>query len=121
MCSLFSKDGNAQTTKLKASLFEGILVGGYTDGGAYINCTGPAVKYVVKKIPIMAGLLPSLKIKKDQAQDGATHNSIITPTLGFGLTACYKHLVVQLPAFYSAKTSTSDGLWKLGAGIGYKF
>lgn len=116
-----SRNAKAQTTKLQASLFEGILVAGYTDEGAYINCTGPAVKYVVKKTSIMAGLLPSLKIKKDRVQGGATRNSPLTPTLGFGLTGCYKHLVIQLPAFYSAKTSTADGNWKLGIGVGYKF
>ncbi|TJY64622.1 hypothetical protein FAZ19_15450 [Sphingobacterium alkalisoli] len=121
MCLLFPKSGTSQTTKLQASLFEGILLAGYTDHGAYINCTGPAVKYILKKASIMAGLLPSLKIKEDRVQAGAARNSLLTPTLGFGLTGCYKHLVVQLPAFYSAKTSTTDGKWKLGVGVGYKF
>lgn len=121
ICLLFPKSGTSQTTKLQASLFEGILVAGYTDHGAYINCTGPAVKYILKKASIMAGLLPSLKIKEDRVQAGAARNSLLTPTLGFGLTGCYKHLVVQLPAFYSAKTSTTDGKWKLGVGVGYKF
>jgi len=112
----------AQQKTVKASLFEGVMVAGYTDQGAYINCTGPAIKYsFASKGNILLGLLPSLKMKEDHVEEGKPKNAWITPTLGVGLTAVFKHLAVQLPAFYSPKTSTADGKWKLGVGLGYKF
>ncbi|WP_454881405.1 hypothetical protein [Sphingobacterium detergens] len=112
----------AQQKTVKASLFEGVVVAGYTDQGAYVNCTGPAIKYsFAPKGNILLGLLPSLKIKEDQVEEGKPKNAWVTPTLGVGLTAVFRHIAVQLPAFYSPKTSTADGKWKLGVGLGYKF
>ena len=110
---------SAQTKPLKTTAFEGVIVAGYTDKGMYINCTGPAVKFSKKPFAVMAGLLPSLKIKEDQST--ATKNAIITPTLGFGLTALYRHLALQLPVFYTTKTNSKNGSWKIGLGLGYKF
>lgn len=109
----------AQTKPVKTSIFDGIIVAGYADDGMYINCTGPAVKFSKKPFAIMAGLLPSLKIKEDKSL--TTKNAIITPTLGFGITALYKHLALQLPIFYATKTSAQNGGWKIGIGLGYKF
>lgn len=111
----------AQQKGFKASLFEGTIVAGYADKGAYINCTGPAVKYTRAKTAFLLGLLPSLKIKEDKVEEGLPSNSLITPTLGFGLTATIGHLALQVPAYYNAKTATADGQWKLGFGVGYKF
>ncbi|WP_343555661.1 hypothetical protein [Sphingobacterium sp.] len=111
-----------QEKTVKGSLFEGIAVAGYTDHGAYINCTGPAVKYIFSpKSCLLLGLLPSLKLKEDQVEAGKPKNSWVTPSLGFGLTAVIRHIAIQLPAFYAAKTGTADGKWRLGVGIGYKF
>ncbi|MDF2475048.1 MAG: hypothetical protein K0S24_531 [Sphingobacterium sp.] len=111
-----------QQNPIKASLFEGILVAGYADHGGYINCTGPSVKYTfAPKSSILFGFMPSLKLKEDKVDAGKPKNSLITPTLGLGLTAVFRHLAVQLPAFYTAKTSSADGKWRLGLGIGYKF
>ncbi|WP_293902355.1 hypothetical protein [Sphingobacterium sp. UBA5670] len=111
-----------QEKTVKGSLFEGIAVAGYTDHGAYINCTGPAVKYIFSpKSCLLLGLLPSLKLKEDKVEAGKPKNSWVTPTLGFGLTAVIRHIAIQLPAFYAAKTGTADGKWRLGVGIGYKF
>ncbi|WP_241254808.1 hypothetical protein [Sphingobacterium sp. DR205] len=122
MLHVLSLAAYSQQNPVKASLFEGILVAGYADHGAYINCTGPAVKYnFAKKRAVMLGLLPTLKLKDDKVEEGKPKNSWITPTLGFGLTLVSGHMAIQLPAFYNAKTSTSDGKWKLGIGMGYKF
>lgn len=111
-----------QEKAVKGSLFEGIVVAGYVDHGGYVNCTGPAVKYTfAPKNSILLGLLPSLKIKEDKVEVGKPKNSIITPSLGFGLTAVFRHIALQLPAFYTAKSSTADGKWRLGIGVGYKF
>jgi len=112
------KDNTFQT---KATLFEGIIVAGYIDKGAYINCAGPAIKFSRKPIAVLIGLLPSLRIKKDKVGAGATKNSVIMPNLGAGITATYKHLAIQVPAYYTNKTSINDGKWNLGIGIGYKF
>lgn len=112
----------AQQKAVKASLFEGVVVAGYADHGVYINCTGPAIKYsFAPKGNILLGLLPSLKLKEDHVEEGKPKNAWTTPTLGVGLTAVFRHIAFQLPAFYSPKTSTLDGKWKLGVGLGYKF
>ncbi|RCH53624.1 hypothetical protein DJ568_16820 [Mucilaginibacter hurinus] len=111
----------AQTGTIKPSLFDGIIVAGYVDKGAYINCTGPNIKYASKPLCIMLGLLPSLKFKEDKSSGNVTKNSLVTPSLGFGLTMAYKHLAIQLPAFYTAKTVSSNGKWNAGIGLGYKF
>jgi hypothetical protein len=112
----------AQTTNsTKAVLFDGIVIGGYVDHGGYINCTGPAIKFIKKPVAIIIGLLPGLRIKKDKVAPGAPENSVLTPSLGFGLTAAVKHLAIQLPFYYNGKTSTKDGKWHPGVGLGYRF
>jgi len=117
-----SMESYSQEKTVKGSLFEGIAVAGYADHGAYINCTGPAVKYIFSpKSCLLLGLLPSLKLKEDRVETGKPKNSWVTPSLGFGLTAVFRHIAIQLPAFYAAKTGTADGKWRLGVGLGYKF
>ncbi|WP_437918998.1 hypothetical protein [Sphingobacterium sp. LRF_L2] len=121
-CLSMQNISQAQEPKIKASLFEGTVAMGYVDKGAYINCTGPAIKYsYAQKKAILMGLLPSLKIKEDKVEPEKPKNAWITPSLGFGITAVFNHIVLQLPTFYSAKTATTDGRWKLGIGLGYKF
>ncbi|MDQ1151773.1 hypothetical protein QE382_003757 [Sphingobacterium zeae] len=119
---MISSQMYGQEKIVKGSLFEGIVVAGYADHGAYINCTGPALKYTfAPKSCLLVGLLPSLKLKEDKVDPGKPKNSWITPSLGFGLTAVFRHIAIQLPAFYTAKTSAADGKWRLGVGMGYKF
>ncbi len=110
----------AQTTT-KAVLFEGILVAGYVDHGAFINCTGPGIKFSKKPYTILVGMLPSLRFKEDKVAAGASQNALVTPNLGLGLTAVYKHIALQTPLYYNSKTATKDGKWNLGVGLGYKF
>ena len=93
---------------------------GYVDHGGYVNCIGPNIKYAKKPFSIAAGLLPSLRIKEDKVAPGATKNSLITPSLGLGLTAVFNHIALQLPLYYNAKTSAKNGEWNLGIGLGYK-
>jgi hypothetical protein len=122
LCTAISlKAQYAEGIKAKAQLFDGLLVAGYLDHGAFINCTGPAIKFTKKPYCVLLGLLPGLRIKEDQAPAGSPKNSVITPSLGFGLTASFKHLALQLPLYYNSKTATKDGVWKAGVGLGYKF
>jgi hypothetical protein len=114
-----AQTGNSGQTK--PVLFDGVLVAGYVDHGAFINCAGPGVKFSKKPFSLLLGLLPGLRIKEDKVAPGSTKNSTITPSLGFGLTAAYKHLAIQVPFYYNAKTSAKDGKWHPGAGLGYKF
>ncbi|PRD54780.1 hypothetical protein C5749_10785 [Sphingobacterium gobiense] len=108
----------AQQKKISTRVFDGIIVAGYTDNGAYINCTGPGVKYIAPKWNLMLGLLPSIKIKEDTSD---VKNAMFTPALGFGATlTIFKHLTLQIPTFYTPKTNTNNGRWTLGAGLGYK-
>ncbi|WP_231729792.1 hypothetical protein [Pedobacter sp. Leaf176] len=116
--SMLSFVVKAQT---KATLFDGTIVAGYVDHGAYLNCVGPSIKFSKKPFSISAGLLPSLRIKEDKVPSGATKNSLLTPNLGFGLTAAFHHFAVQLPFYYNAKTAVKNGEWNVGAGLGYKF
>ena len=115
--ALFCFETKAQT---KVALFDGTIVGGYVDHGGYINCIGPSIKYLKKPFSISAGLLPSLRIKEDKVATGATKNSLITPSLGLGLTAVFNHIALQLPLYYNAKTSVKNGEWNVDVGLGYK-
>jgi hypothetical protein len=100
---------------------EGIIVIGYVDNGAYINFTGPSLKLIHKPYVAWLGVLPSLRIKEDNVPAGAKKNSVLTPSLGFGLTFAYKHLAIQIPMYYNGKTTTTDGKWNPGIGLGFKF
>jgi hypothetical protein len=62
-------------------------------------------------------MLPSLRFKKDT---GTIKNSLVTPSLGFGITYTYKWLAFQVPLYYTTKTSTSNGRWNIGLGLGIK-
>lgn len=103
--------------KVSIQLFQGTVVAGYVDEGAYINCTGPSIKYSKGGKQILLGLLPSIKIKQDRS---TVKNSTFMPSLGFGATATFfRKFAVQIPAFYVPKTASANGSWKLGVGIGY--
>lgn len=121
LCTAVKSQTPAANTAAKPVLFDGVAIVGYVDQGAYINFAGPSIKFSKKPICILLGLLPGLRIKKDKVNPGSPQNSTITPSLGFGLTAAYKHLAIQAPLYYNAKTSTKNGKWNPGIGIGYKF
>lgn len=124
LCSLTltaKSQSTGNSVQAGATLFEGIVVAGYVDQGAYLNCSGPSVKFSKKPLSVLMGLLPSLRIKKDKVAAGAPQNSVLTPNLGLGITAVYKHLAIQVPLYYNAKTASKDGKWNPGFGIGYKF
>ena len=108
-------------SQTKMALFEGIFVTGYVDHGAFINCAGPSVKMNKKSYSLLVGLLPSLRIKSDNAKAGATRNTALMPGLGFGITSVFRHIAFQIPFYYNPKTSVENGKWNLGAGLGYKF
>ena len=112
----FSQEADS---KIKASFFDGIAVAGYVDHGAFINFTGPNISFKNKDLKLILGMLPSLRIKEDKS--AGTKNSAITPNLGAGLTAVYKKVALQVPVYYNTKTSTQNGAWKIGIGIGYSF
>jgi hypothetical protein len=120
LCMLNFK-AKSQTNQIKTSLFEGVVVLSYIDHGASINCTGPAIKFSRKPFSLLVGLLPSLKIKEDKSAGDAPKNSTIIPSLGCGVTAIYKHIALQMPMLYTAKTGNKDGKWNVGLGLGYKF
>ncbi|WP_333661149.1 hypothetical protein [Chishuiella changwenlii] len=106
-------------SKIKVSLFEGTVVAGYVDNGGFINFTGPSVSYKHNDFKMSVGMLPSLRIKEDKSP--GTKNSVVTPNLGGGLTFVYKKIALQMPFYYNTKTSTQDGTWKMGIGVGYSF
>ncbi len=111
----------SQEKKQSITLWDGMAIAGYVDNGGFVNFGGPTVKLVKKPWSFGFGILPTMRIKKDKVPRGAIHNSIITPTAGFGFTMVYKHFIVQLPFYYNSKTPTTNGRWNTGIGVGYKF
>ena len=116
--TLFFFSAKSQT---KAVLFDGTIVAGYVDHGAFINCTGPSIKFSKKPYTVLLGLLPSLRIKEDRVAAGAPKNAALTPNLGFGLTTAFRHIALQVPLYYNPKTAVKNGEWNVGVGLGYKF
>lgn len=114
---------NAQDTekKIVTTVWDGAVIVGYVNDGGFINFGGPSIKIIKKPYSVGLGVLPSLRIKEDKVIAGQPKNSILTPTLGAGITFAYKHLVVQTPIYYNNKTAKADGKWNLGIGLGYKF
>jgi len=101
--------------------WDGMAVAGYVNNGGFVNFGGPTVKLIKKPFSFGFGILPTMRIKEDRVAKGSPKNSIVTPTAGFGFTVGYKHLVVQVPFYYNAKTATINGQWNPGIGIGYRF
>ncbi|GAA4306353.1 hypothetical protein [Compostibacter hankyongensis] len=114
-------ENDAGTAKIKPVVFDGALIAGYVDKGAFVNCTGPGMRLTVKSVAFMLGMLPSLRIKEDEVAKDQPKNASVTPTLGAGLTFSCRHFALQLPLYYNAKTAASNGKWKTGVGIGYRF
>ena len=67
------------------------------------------------------GMVPGLRYKEDVTPRPAKKNSEVTPSLGFALTFSFKHIALQIPIYYSPKSTTADGKWNPGIGLGYKF
>jgi hypothetical protein len=121
-CSFYAV--NAQSAAVKKATvvaWDGMAVAGYVDKGAFVNFGGPTVKFICKPFIVGFGILPTMRLKEDKVVKGAMKNSIITPTAGFGFTFAYKHMIVQVPFYYNAKTAVSNGKWNPGIGVGYKF
>lgn len=112
----FAQENNS---KVNVSFFDGIAVAGYVDNGAFLNFTGPNVNFTHNQTKVMLGMLPSIRIKEDKS--GTTKNSIVTPNLGMGITVAYKKLALQIPLYYNGKSTTENGKWKVGIGLGYRF
>jgi hypothetical protein len=110
--SLFSIGLNAQSKKatVSATKFSGQMFIGFDNNSYYVNFGGPALKLVNKSFSITAGVLPSLRIKKDPARPD------VLPNLGAGIMFTYKHLILGFPTYYVA----SENKWKFCAGIGFK-
>lgn len=103
--------------KIAFNPFDGILVLGYVDNGAYLNFTGPNISFTKGKSKVLLGMLPSLRYKEDH---NTIKNSPITPNLGVGLTYCYRKFVFQVPLYYNPKTTTTNGKWNVGVGLGFR-
>lgn len=110
----------AQTAKPTLSLWEGMVVAGYAGNGAFVNFGGPSLKWNIKPFSVSIGMMPTLRIKKDNSTVGSKNSSIM-PSTGAGITMACKHFILQVPLYYDAKTAKANGKWNVGVGIGYKF
>lgn len=108
----------AQDKKISVGAFDGVLVAGYVDNGGFLNFAGPNIGYKKGATRISLGMLPSLRYKKDPSS--TTTNASVFPALGVGLTVTYRKLAIQIPGYYNAKTSTTNGAWFVGVGIGWR-
>lgn len=104
--------------KVESTVFDGLAVVGFVDEGGFLNFTGPNLKVSRGHTAFTLGMLPSLRLKKDR---GTTKNTLVYPTLGFGLTCLHKNWAFQLPLYYNPKTGTQNGTWVAGFGLGFKF
>ena len=107
----------AQEDKVSFAMYEGIFIAGYVDNGAYLNFTDPNINATNKNSKFILGMLPSLRFKTD---DRTPKDAFITPNLGFGFTCSYKILALQIPLYYNAKTTTQNGQWHMGWGVGLR-
>lgn len=121
MCAPVVHGQSGKSGSVKPALWDGLVVAGYVDKGAFVNFGGPAVKFSKKPYSIALGMLPSLKIKEDRVAGGAGKNSVVTPSLGVGISLSYGHLALQVPFYYNTKTAAGNGRWVTGIGAGYKF
>ena len=108
---------HAQESKVKLSAYDGVVIAGYVDEGAFLNFMGPNLNLTVKQSKFCLGMLPSLRFKEDH---GTTKNTFVTPNLGAGLTYSYKWFAIQVPCYYNAKTATKNGQWNIGIGVGLR-
>ncbi|MBX2949125.1 MAG: hypothetical protein KF704_07585 [Crocinitomicaceae bacterium] len=104
--------------KVEIAVFEGTVVAGYVDRGAYLNFLGPNISFTKGKHKVVLGMLPSLRLKEDTS---TPKNAPVTPNLGGGITYICKKIAFQVPFYYNAKTASRNGRWTIGVGIGYKF
>jgi hypothetical protein len=117
MMFIFTTSLYAQVDKVKPVIFDGVFNVGYVNNGAFLNFTGPGLSLTHKNSKFLFGMLPSLRFKVDNS---TPKNTSVFPNLGFGLTYSYKYLSLQVPMYYNAKTTTEDGSWHVGFGIGYR-
>jgi hypothetical protein len=117
MMFIFSSSMYAQVDKVKPVIFDGVVNVGYVNNGGFLNFTGPGLSATYKNSKFLFGMLPSLRFKVDNS---TPKNASVFPNLGFGLTYSYKYLSLQVPMYYNAKTTTEDGSWHVGFGIGYR-
>lgn len=107
----------AQEKHMEVSMYEGMIASGYVYEGAYLNFTGPNINLTRGRHKVVVGMMPSLRIKQDH---GEPRNSMVTPTLGAGLTYCFARLAVQVPLYYTPKTAGENGRWDPGIGLGVR-
>ena len=119
--SVDAQSTNEKTKSPTVVLWDGMAVAGYVNQGGFVNFGGPTIKLIKKPVSLGFGILPTMRIKKDNVEKGTPKNSAIIPTAGFGFTIFYKHMVLQVPFYYNPKTAARDGKWNPGIGIGYKF
>ena len=113
----YSATAFSQGDKISFALYDGIFIGGYVDNGAFLNFTGPNINADYKNSKFILGMLPSLRFKEDKR---IPKNAFVTPNLGIGFTHSYKMWAIQMPFYYHSKTTTSNGQWHVGLGIGLR-
>ncbi len=106
-----AQDSSSTKKVVHVSTFSGQAMLSHDGDAFYLNFGGPSVMANFGKIKIMIGMFPSLRIKEDPVR------STLTPILGTGPTLQYKKLLLGFPFYYIA----ASNVWKMSAGLGYKF
>jgi len=114
---LFSSTLFAQKPQVEVAVFDGIVIVGYVNNGAFSNFTGPNINMTLGNSKFILGALPSLRYKKDKS---TPKNAFVTPNLGIGFTYSYKVMAIQVPLYYNQKTTNENGKWHVGIGLGLR-
>jgi hypothetical protein len=86
----------------------------------FINFGGPGVRLYYKQLSLAFHMFPSIRYFNgdvNDAKDGFRTKTPVTTLLGCGPQLAYKHLALVFPMYYS----TSNNVWIMSAGLGYKF
>ncbi|MCC5924373.1 MAG: hypothetical protein JJT77_11345 [Crocinitomicaceae bacterium] len=107
--------GQDDKVEKQMHVFDGYIIAGYVDQGAYLNFTGPNFNLKWKKSTLVLGMLPSLRLIQLE-ENNRLH---LFPSLGTGITYSYKNIAIQLPFYYNSSTDLHQAKWNIGFGLGY--
>jgi len=117
MFSLCTMLSFAQKENVEFTFYDGLVIIGYVNNGGFLNFTGPNINATYKNSKFILGMLPSLRFKEDI---GKPKNTLVTPNLGVGFSYSYKVWAIQIPLYYNVKTTSDNGKWHVGIGIGLR-
>jgi len=106
---LFAQDDIKNTTQIttqSVGMLNGFTRVNLSSKAVYFTFGGPGLRYKRSKMTYFLGLLPSIRMRDDEA----------IPSVGGGFQMVYKQIALTFPSFYYAK-----GKWEFATGLGVVF